>query len=636
MARIFTNAQIPQHSLTRILYCTLFLAVSLLCSAQLAVDKKAVKLVSKAEEAIKDRKFELGIELLLNAMGRDSTYADAYVKLFGIYNILRQSDKIHEFQLLYIKYVPEKSLNPQIWQSLAYHEMSNGNYRKAKRFLFKAKKKDSVLYNSIEFALDQLKNPYSLLINELPKEINQYQYQYLPVLTVDNRTLIYTSIEQEGGDEDIVVSTFDAQHWSEAKSISNVINSPYNEGACTISADGRTLIFTSCEGRRSFGNCDLYISHKTGKEWAVPKNLGKEVNSRFWDSQPTLSADGKTLFFVSNRKGGKGGRDIWVTYLDNESWSAPVNLGSQINTMRDETTPFIHSNNTTLFFSSDGHIGMGGFDLLKIEKTPKGWTKAKNLGFPINTFQDEVSLFVTADGGSAYFAKEEKEGSAIRSSRLVSYAIPEDSRWVSGVTYLTGTIKDAETKKPLSASMELIDLSEQANLFKTESDPLTGKYFLVLPLGKSFAAFIEKKGYLFEDISFSTVHQKSADTVDIFLYPLEVGAKLVLENTYFDVDSDQLDQKSNEELNRIVSLLNEYPLISIEISGHTDNVGVKEYNQDLSERRAKRIYDFLTRQGVQPHTVKHRGYGQTLPVATNESEEGRAKNRRIEIKIVED
>lgn len=632
MAHIFTNTQIPRYSLIRVIFCSLFFAVSTVSIGQTSADKKAVKLLAKADEAVKERNFEEGIEHLRNAIGRDSAYAKAYVKLFELYNVMRQTSKIHDYQLLYVKHVPDKWLKPQIWASLAHHEMAKGEYRLARDFLAKAKKKDSILFNSIAFALAQIKQPDTLIINELPPQVNKFRHQYLPVLTVDSRTLIYTAIAEEGGDEDIVQSSFDGKTWSDAKSISENINSRYNEGACSISADGRTLIFTSCEGRRSFGNCDLYISRKIGDEWSRPQNLGKEVNSSSWDSQPTLSADGKTLYFVSTRSGGVGGRDIWVTNYGDASWSKPKNLGSRINTKRDETTPFIHPNNTTLFFSSNGHVGMGGFDLLKSERDSSGFVHIENLGFPINTYQDEVSLFITSDGGRAFFAKEERAEREVTSSELVTYAMVD--KIISGVSYVTGKISNAKTLEPLRADLELIDLSSRSTFFQTESDSVSGEYFLVLPSGKNFGAFIEKAGYLFEDISFTTSAQTPSDTIDVFLDPVEVGAKLVLENVYFDFDSDELDRRSFEELEKIVKLLKDYPLVRIEISGHTDNVGSKKYNQDLSERRAKRIHTFLIQKGIASSAIQFQGYADTRPAFANDTNQGRARNRRIEIEIV--
>ena len=634
MAYIFANTQIPQHTLTKAFLCVLIFVISGICLGQQPIDKKAVKLVSKAEEAIKERKFEVGEDLLLEAIGRDSSYATAYVKLFGLFRMLRQSSKTHQFQLLYVRNVPEKELNPRIWQSLASYEFAIGSYRSAQDYLAKTKKKDSVLNNSITFAIEQLENPDSLKISELPTEVNRFGYQYLPVLTVDSRTLIFTAREDNQSDENIVVSTLENENWTDALPISENITTPYNEGACTISADGRTLIFTSCEGREGFGNCDLFFSKKTGKIWSVPANLGKNVNSRFWDSQPSLSADGKTLYFVSNRPGGVGGKDIWVSSFENSEWVTPKNIGKFVNTKRDETTPFIHSNNHALFFSSNGHIGMGGFDLIKTEKLDDEWRHVENLGYPINTFHDEVSLFITSDGGHAYFAKEEKHLGVIKSSKLVSYPIPSEDALVSAVSYLTGRVRDAKTKEPLKATLELVDLSDLSHLFSTESDPISGEYFIVIPPGMDFGAFIEKEGYLFEDVSLVSQVEKMPDTIDIYLNPLEIGAKIVLENIYFGFDSDEMNPKSNEELNRLVKLLKKYPTIEIEISGHTDDVGSFEYNQNLSEKRAKKVYDFLVKKNIQKSVITHTGYAHTKPQASNDSEQGRAKNRRIEIKIV--
>ena len=615
------------------IFCVLIFVASLICPGQQQNDKKAIKMVAKAKEAIKERKFEVGVDFLLEAIGRDSSYAEAYVRLFGIFSRLQKPSKIHQFQLLYVKNVSENELDPQIWQSLASYEFAIGSYLSARDYLAKTKKKDSVLDKSISFAIEELKRPDSLKIHELPKEVNRFRYQYLPVLTVDSRTLIFTAREDDLSDENIVVSTLEGGNWSVPLPISENITTPYNEGASTISADGRLLIFTACEGRKGFGNCDLYISKKVGENWSVPKNLGKNVNSRFWDSQPSLSADGKTLYFASNRPGGEGGRDIWVSSYAASGWATPKNLGSFVNTNRDETTPFIHPDNHTLLFSSNGHVGMGGFDLLKSEESNGLWGNTQNIGYPINTFQDEVSLFITSDGRHAYFAKEEKHGGAIKSSKLVSYAI-KDNNLVSGVTYLTGTIKDAKTKLPLTATLELVDLSNQSHLFSTESDPISGKYFIVLPSGQDFGAFIEKEGYLFQDVSFESIDEKSSDTMDIYLDPLEIGAKVVLENIYFAFDSDEMNQKSHEELMRVVKLLKRYPRLQVEISGHTDDVGSLQHNQNLSERRAKKVHDFLVHENIKKNSISFTGYAHIQPQATNATASGRAKNRRIEIKIV--
>jgi outer membrane protein OmpA-like peptidoglycan-associated protein len=597
------------------------------------LDKKAVKLVEKGNEALQERNFTQAQSLFSGAISRDSAYGDAYVKLFGLYHALRQPEEMHKVQLEYVKNVPERLLNRQVWQSLASYEFGRGNYAQADQYLAKATKVDSLLLKSVRFSLSEIQKEDELIITELPSEVNRYVYQYLPALTVDQRTLIYTSRATTEADEDIVVSEFNGQGWSEARSLSDSINTRFNEGACTISADGRTLIFTSCEGRQSYGNCDLYVTQKVGDTWGKPENLGRKVNSTSWDSQPSLSADGRTLYFVSNRPGGQGGRDIWMSVREEEGWSYPKNLGDRINTARDETTPFIHSDNQTLFFSSNGHVGMGGFDLYKILKADSAWQRAQNLGYPINTHQDEVSLIVTADGARAYFAKEETSGASILSSRLVSYDIPDGKQLVAGVTYITGIVRDRISNDPLEASLDIVDLTNRATVYATTSDQLTGRYYIVLPANKQFGAFIEKQGYLFEDLSFSTLN-KATDTVNIYLQRIQAGSKLVLKNIYFDFDSDVLDKKSFEELDRVYRLLIENPSVRVEISGHTDSSGTKGYNLDLSKRRAKRVFDHLVTSGVQQGRLSYIGLGDSAPLNADQTEVEKQENRRIEFRIL--
>jgi len=466
----------------------------------------------------------------------------------------------------------------------------------------------------------------------LPPAVNRFAFQYLPTLTVDSRTLIFTARSSNTSDENIVVSQFDGQHWSEATILSPAVHSRFNEGACSISADGRTLIFTSCEGRQSYGNCDLYISRKIGDDWQDPQNLGRKVNSTSWDSQPALSADGMTLYFVSNRPGGIGGRDIWVTKWEEDGWTYPKNVGQSINTPLDETTPFIHSNNETLFFSSNGHVGLGGFDLYKVEINASSH-KVVNLGYPINTHLEEVSLVLSSDGLQAFFAKERAEGGVITSSKIVKYDISEENELVAGVTYVTGTVSDAFTKQPIEASLEIIDLSTRERVYAATSDAKTGRYYMVLPQNRSFGAFIERQNYLFEDLSFTTLN-KTTDTLDIFLQPITKGAKMVLENIYFAFDSDELDSTSNEELSRVAMLLKNHPGIKVEIGGHTDSTGSKSYNLALSIRRARRVYDHLLRLGVSQTSLSYHGYGDTRPLVSTQTEAEKEKNRRIEFGIL--
>lgn len=634
MAHIFTDSQIHGRSLIRKILFAVFLLSWMSIFAQPEIDKKAIKLVEKSDEAVSERDFEKAKELLYSALERDSSYAKSYEKLFTILRILRKPDEIHRLQLRYVANVNPRYLNQQIWQSLASFEFTKGNYALAAEYIEKANRPDSVLFESIKFSLAQVDLKTELQLEELPSSVNRLQHQYLPVLTLDGQTLIFTALAHNKADEDILISRLENGQWTESESISKIINSPYNEGACSISADGRTLIFTSCEGRRSSGNCDLFISRKKGDEWSEPENLGSNVNSRFWDSQPSLSADGKTLYFVSNRPGGRGGRDIWVTRNSKGSWTTPENLGQPINTKRDETTPFIYSDDKTLFFSSNGHVGLGGFDLLKSSKSDEGWKQVENLESPINTHNDEVSLFIASSGDEAYFTKEERQNGVISKSRLVKYQIPVEKELAQKVLYLTGRVFDNETNSPLEAQIELVDLQKRNTSYQTESDPTTGTYFLVLPNSNEYGIFVESNGYLPLDVSFETSSLNTTDTLDFGLSPLKEGSKIVLNNIYFEFDSDQLGEKSIEELDRLTAFLKRETNLKIEISGHTDNIGDSAYNHNLSERRARSVYQYLIQSQVAPFKLSYSGKGDSQPLYSNATDFGQQKNRRIEFKVL--
>lgn len=618
----------------RLVICLFLLAASLSGEAQQTTDKKTLKLISKADELLADRSFSKARDVLIDAIERDPKFEKAYQKLFITLRVLAQDEDLISWQQRYIEDVPLEFLDSRIWQNLASYHHSKGEYSKALELISNVDKPDSVLLHSINFSIETLANPDEIVVSELPSELNPLQFQYLPVLTLDGQTLIFTGIKSDGQDEDIYQTTFDGTKWQTAESISAQINTPYNEGACTISADGRTLIFTACEGRRTFGSCDLFIAKKEGDEWVEIRNMGKNVNSRFWDSQPTLSADGRTLYFVSNRPGGVGGKDIWKSKLEGDSWSHPENLGSPVNTKRDESTPFIFADDRTLFFSSNGHIGLGGFDLYCVESLQSEDRSIKNLGSPVNTHNDEVSLFVSSDGQKGYFAKEIIENGRVVSSRLQSYEL-DSKPIIQGVHYLTGIVSDLKTKEVLSADIELVNLKSREVEYKTSSDPKSGRYFLVLPPGQDYGIFVERSGYLLEELSFITGTKTITDTVDFQLKPIEVGANMVLQNIYFDFDSDQIKPESLEELERVLRLLRNHPNLQVQISGHTDNVGEEGYNQDLSERRAIAVVNYLIGNGIKESRLTTKGFGSSAPRTTNNSESERQKNRRIEFEIIE-
>jgi Tol biopolymer transport system component len=279
--------------------------------------------------------------------------------------------------------------------------------------------------------------------------------------------------------------------WTHPESISKNINTRLNEGTCTISADGRKLIFTSCTGRDGIGSCDLYETKKIGSDWTTPKNLGRNVNSVEWESQPSLSADGRTLYFVSDRRSGLGRRDIWISTTDeNGNWTKAVNAGKQINSQFDEISPFIHANNRTLFFASNGLPGFGGYDLFSTDKDSTAWTMPKNIGAPINDNEDQFSLFITADGKKGYYSHEETLESGFSKSKIFEMVIPEESQIEFRSNYVKGIIRDKDDKHPISAKIELINIRRNRVESLVDSDSITGEYLMVLTHGAEYAHYL--------------------------------------------------------------------------------------------------------------------------------------------------
>lgn len=396
------------------------------------------------------------------------------------------------------------------------------------------------------------------------------------------------------------------------------------------------LIFTSCVGRKGYGSCDLYVSYRTGDEWSEPENLGPNINSASWESQPSLSPDGRTLYFVSDRPAGFGKRDIYVSYYKNDSWTKATNLGNKINTADDEVSPFIHANNQTLYFSSKGHPGFGGFDLFTAELTEVGWTNPVNLGFPLNNSDDQVSLFISSDGKKGYYAYEENYRTAHYVSRLFEFGVPEIIQVENRSNYVQGKVYDAKSKLPIGAQIELYDIAKDELISAVTSDAVTGDYLMVLTQGSEYALYVSQPGYLFQSLAFdySEVVDFEPINIDVFLEPLTKGVTTTLKNIFFDTDQYTLREKSKTELNKIVRFLKENETVRVGIGGHTDDVGSDEYNKELSLQRAKAVYDYLLQQGVNKQQLLYRGYGKAQPLVPNDSEENRQTNRRIDFTIL--
>ena len=637
----------------RILILTLFVFFSSFSFGQTnysTKSKKAIKHYEEAQLLLGQRRFTEAIRELNYALEKDNNFIEAHLRLAFSYELLREinAQQYHLEQI--VRIAPNSSKYKNVYYSLGKLYFNKGMYEQSRDQLEKLEQLGvdnvriqtdvSELNKNLSFAIENIKYPIDIHPKPLPEILNSFPLQYFPVLTADERTIIYTVRlgVQFHDDENIVISKREENgSWTKPISISPNINSQFNEGTCTISADGRTLIFTTCEGRKSVGGCDLYITTKTGDDWSVPQNLGRNVNSRSWDSQPAISADGRKLFFISDRGGGLGKRDIWMSEKDKDgNWQVAVNLGTTINTKEDEVSPFVHVNGTTLFFASKGYPGFGGFDLYKSELIDTIWSEPKNLGYPLNTHEDQVSLFVSTNGKNGYYSFERKWQTDENQSFLYGFEFPESGILEHKSIYLTGNIYDEESKEPLEANIELYQLGANAPTAIFASDAVTGEYFSILNESSSIVLYIDKKGYLFQSQTFE-VKAESDNSIrkDIYLKPIKKGNSIRLSNIFFEFNSASLTEDSKTELNKIIWFLTENPGTKIFISGHTDDQGSDEYNMNLSEKRAKAVYNFLINHDINHDRLTYKGFGESKPISSKTDEKSRKLNRRIEFSIEE-
>ena len=646
MENFAANTQVLERSLMRIVLLIALVLSSWISWSQTLTsnNKKAVKLYEEARSLIGARDFDKAFERLQLAIDKDPDFAEAYLKLASIYQIkFNDSLQFWCYRQVIDRY-PDIPKFASSWYLLGSNAFKNGNYEETLKYLGKYMELTSekgryassakMLIDNSHFAINYKTNDFQFNPRPLPKVVNQFKQQYFPVLTVDQNTLLFIKRQ---GDEEILQTDKDKNgNWQEPHSISDNINSEYNEGTCSISADGRMLVFTSCMGRQGYGSCDLYVSYKTGNEWSVPENMGEVINSPSWDSQPSLSADGRTLYFVSNRRGGFGSRDIYVSQQNEAGeWQSPQNVGSSINTSFDDISPFIHPNGQRLYFATNGRLGFGGFDIyFSDKKSASEWLAPTNFGYPINTHDDEVSMFISSDGAKGYYSHEERTKESVLST-LYEIDIPPKLQVEHKSSYVFGKVMDGETNTPLKATVSLINLDSNNSVEKVRSDSVTGDYLIVITQGAQYGLFAESEGYLYKSENFNLTEKLLMPVkINLKLEKIKPGARVVLKNIFFDFDSYNLTSTSKAELNRVLHLLNTNKTLRVEISGYTDNVGTEKYNLELSEKRAEAVYNYLVKNGADKTKLGFRGYGASNFLNSNNTEEERAKNRRIEFKVL--
>lgn len=488
-------------------------------------------------------------------------------------------------------------------------------------------------------------------IERLGDEVNSDFNDYAPVITADGGYMYFTSrrpySEKEKKKnresmERIYEAIWDDENnkWQPAEPLPQDVNlDGRNISNVAISNDGQRLLIYQDD---KYGNGDIYEAFLSGATWSAPLSLGNAINSDAHESSASISPDGKTIYFVSDRKGGLGGRDIWKASKDkNGVWNEAENLGISINTKEDEEGVFIHPDGRTLYFSSKGHGSLGGYDIYKSELKNGNWTKPVNMGEPINTPENDLFFVLAANGKTGYYATG-RNGGVINIYEIRFTPIVKDvEEPVSAGPQLTvfkGVIKDCETGLPISAIIEVTDNEKNEVIATYNSNSQTGKYLISLPSGKNYGININAEGFLFSSQSFDLTSDSlsvyNEVVKDVCLDKIKVGTKVVLKNIFFDFNKSTLRSESIAELNRLKRILDDNASMKIEIGGHTDSRGSAEYNKKLSNDRAQSVVNYLIDNGIDTSRLTYKGYGKDQPVATNETEEGRQDNRRVEFKVI--
>lgn len=645
----------------------LLVLAGMICQAQnpmapgqyTSTDKKAIKYLVEGREAFELKKDEQAEKSFLRALEQDNNFIEAALGLANLYQVTNR----HGQAISYFK--KAIAINPKFYPNayyfLAQSQLVLAQYADAKASLevflkFErinpATKDDAQrLLANASFGVEALKNPRQVTLVNVGPGINTDLNEYFPAVTGDGKQFLFTrglKVPEIPGyeNEDFFVSDKQNDVWQTARPIRE-INSQGNEGAPTLSADGTIMFFASCaddygdygsQDRKGFGSCDIFYSQKINGRWTRPKNAGQAINTSNWETQPSFSSDGKTLYFIRGIRGRGGIRDqdIYMSTISEDGKFLPaVKISSVVNTPYKEESVFIHPDNQTLYFSSDGHPGLGGLDIFMSRRQPNGeWGPPVNLGYPINTANDDNSWLVYPSGEYAFLASDRKGGYG--GLDVYQFELPKELR-PEKITYVKGKVFNAKTREPLEASFELLDLGTQQQITKSFTQQ-NGEFFVTLTANKNYLVNVNKEGFLFYSDNFSL---KDVETdynkpflLEIPLEPIDTGRVVELKNIFFDVNKWDLKPESKAELDKLVVFLTKNPTLKIELGGHTDNSGDKKFNVTLSANRAKAVYDYLVANGkIGAGRLSYKGYGDTRPKVPNDSPENKAKNRRTEFKV---
>lgn len=627
----------------------------IVASASQAQNMIAEEYYKKGKEFYDKDKYEDAIPPLKKAVTLSKEYPDATYYLGLCYKYTsKYTEALEQFAQL-------ESIKPDYW-AWYHYEAGDANLQLGKfdeavssfdKFIAQFPSDPTrILYHHQAQYKKQQAAAKKVLMNEpttmknpvpFPGNVNSSFDDYMPNSDPTGKILYFTSTRKGGitqdkddakeGDEDIYQVEYRDGKWSDPMLLPEPINSANNEGASAFSADGQTVIYTGCGRDGGVGSCDLYIMTLEGSQWSSPKNLGNVVNSKEWDSQPTISSDGARIIFASSRPGGYGSEDLYVIERNVfGEWGPPQNLGGMINTPFSDSSPYLSPDGKTLYFASTGHAGYGGTDLFRSVFENGKWSAPVNMGRPLNTPGNDRYFTIGGSGETGFFANDSGDGHL----KLHAIEIPEDMRPTPTVI-VSGVVSNAKNGEKVGAYVLVEDLNSGELIAVNKSNSATGKYLVVLPAGRNYSVSANKEAFFFFSASFEVPANARYQEIrkDIALKPIEKGAKVVLNNIFFETGKATLSPQSRLELDKAVDLMKKNPTMAIEVGGHTDNVGDDASNMKLSHERAKSVRDYIVNAGVQTARIQAKGYGESNPVAGNDTDEGRKTNRRTEFIILE-
>ncbi len=503
-------------------------------------------------------------------------------------------------------------------------------------------------YFEIKNYLEYAKVMQELLSHPVPFEpvvvpgISTASDEYLPIISPDNEFALFTRRQKQyvtrGLTQEVVekeVFTYSLRNhegfFEQGWDMDSPFNKVENEGAATLTIDNNDLYYTVCtrDPKTKYLNCDLYHSRFSDGYWSKIEGLGEHINGPdSWESQPSVTSDGSKIYFASNRNGGLGGYDIYLITRDKDGkWSNPENVGAPINTPGNEKSPFIHTDSQTLYFSSDGHKGLGGYDIFFSRFNEQNeWQKPTNIGYPINSFDDDLGFFVSTDGQYGYYASNRIDEN--NNWNLYTFPLYPEAR-PQKVLFIKGTVDVGENLEPIRAKVQLKNMRTKA-ITEIPVDTNTGKYVAAILFKDNQVLTVKNDGYIFSSRLLSTEDTtlNEPKKLDIVMKEIKVGESYKIDDINFITNSAELSADAKKIIDEFASFLSENPSIEIEIQGHTDNVGNDQTNMDLSDKRARSVYLHLIEKGIASSRLSSKGYGETQPIATNQTEEGRAQNRR--------